>query len=74
MAPSLTAMSFRLLWDCGFGIVSSRLVDELEPARVIADSLALRMRVVIHVVDAESDKIVYSAHPIPETTPAKSGR
>lgn len=67
-------MSFRIVWDSGFGKVSSRPIGDLERARLIADSLAVNMNTVIQVVDAESKEIVYSASATPETRSAKSRR
>ena len=73
-ALPLTAMSFRIVWDSGFGKVSSRPIGDLERARLIADSLALHMKAVIQVADAESKEIVYSTSPTPKTRPAKPRR
>ena len=68
VAPSVTAMStamsFRVVWPGRFGEESSQVIDELEPARLFADSLASRKKVVAHVVDAGSNETVYSTSPI----------
>ena len=55
-------MGFRVVWRGKFGQESSQLIDELARARLVADSLASRnsRRTIVHVIDAKTNKIVYS--------------
>ena len=67
-------MGFRVVWRGRFGDESSQLIDELERARVIADSLALRYKTLVYVIDAVTERLAYLASGMGQTRPAKPRR
>lgn len=50
-------MGFRIIWRGRFGDVSSQLIEELERARVIAGSLALRYKTFVYVIGAVTERV-----------------
>jgi hypothetical protein len=63
------AMAFRIVWPGRFGKESSQLIDELERARIIADSLASRKKEKVYVIDAANRRVVYLTPKKSETAP-----
>ncbi len=62
-------MTFRIVWPGKFGKESSQLIDELERARIIADSLASRKKENVYVIDAATRRVVYLTPKKSETAP-----
>ena len=54
------AVAFRVVCSGKLGNESSQLIEELERASIIADSLAGRRKENVHVIDAATGWVVYS--------------
>ena len=74
VAPSPITMSYRIVWHGRLGEESSQLIDELERARIIADSLAARKKTIVSVIDAATRNVVYSTAQRPQEAAARSRR